>query len=108
MVNEGIQAARIEEPRPLQATDRNASCTTVVSALQLLQRRWVLLAAICAATTGLAILFSWARGPSYRSEATIEIGPDRPLIAHDPAGDVSARDSHLWENHFHTQESLLR
>ena len=82
--------------------------TTLLRTLHVARRRSWILATALAVTVGLAIIVAVSQSPRYRSEAVIEVGPDRPLVSPDTIGDPSAGSSLLWENHFRTQEALLR
>ena len=87
---------------------REGPSTSLLETLQVLRRRWFILAATCAVTTAVVFGLGLRRAPGYHSEATIEVAPDAPLTGHEPIADASARSTLLWENHFRTQESLLR
>lgn len=82
--------------------------SSLLRAVIVLRRRWWVLLLGCIVTGGVATAFAMTRPRSFRSEATIEVGPDKPLMHADGLGDSVTRSAHLWENHFRTQESLLR
>ena len=107
-LNKGATRGPFEEARFELPAEGEDPGTSILGTLRLLRRRWRVLAATCLVTAGLAFAFGITRSPTYLSEATIEVGPDQPLVPHDPIADASARSSHLWENHFRTQETLLR
>ncbi len=82
--------------------------STLLRSLRVLRRRGWILAIALGVTTGLAAIAAVSQPRRYRSEATIEVGPDRPLVSPDTIGDPLEGSSLLWENHFRTQEALLR
>ncbi|HKS16321.1 MAG TPA: hypothetical protein VJU16_03360, partial [Planctomycetota bacterium] len=82
--------------------------TTFLRTVQVLRRRGWILAIALAVTVGVATIAAVGQPRRYRSQATIEVGPDRPLVSPDTIGDPSEGSSLLWENHFRTQEALLR
>ena len=82
--------------------------TSILRTLGVLRRRkWVFILAWCPIFT-MACLFAVTRPMSYRSEASLEVGPDTPVSPADLIHEVSDRSSPPWAHHFHTQEALLR
>lgn len=82
--------------------------TTVYRTLRVLRRRGWLLLAVWVATVGMGGAYAVTRPAAYRSEATIEVGSDTPTNPADLFGEISGHSSPPWENHFRTQETLLR
>jgi len=99
--------AELPEPSPPPAA-RGPEESTLLWTLRLLRRRGWILAVVGLSTFCLAAVFTMTRPSSFRSEATIEVAPDRPLVTTDLAGDPLRLNSQLWENHFRTQQALLR
>lgn len=82
--------------------------SSLLHTLQVLRRRAWILAGALAVMIGLGAAAAVSQPARFRSEATIEVGPDRPLVSPDTIGDPHESSSLLWENHFRTQEALLR
>ncbi|MBI4566665.1 MAG: P-loop NTPase [Planctomycetes bacterium] len=82
--------------------------TSLIGTLRVLRRRGWILILVWFATFAAAAAFAFTRPKYYRSEAMIEVAPEKSLVAPDAIGDSISRSSHLWESHFRTQESLLR
>lgn len=82
--------------------------SSLLRTLAILRRRgWILLVMLGVSVT-LAAALSFLQPRFYRSEATIEVGPDQPQVSPYGGGDPMGATPALWENHFRTQEALLR
>jgi len=95
---------RVRVPFPVELDEGS----TLLRTLLILRRRGWILAVVCGVTVALAAVFAAAQPRFYRSEATIEVGPDQPLVSPDSIGDPVGGDSLLWANHFGTYVALLR
>jgi capsular exopolysaccharide synthesis family protein len=82
--------------------------TTFLRTLLILRRRGWIFVLAGAVTLSLATFLAFTQPRFYRSEATIEVGPDRPLVSPDSIGDPMGGEALLWENHFRTYVALLR
>ncbi|HEY3226064.1 MAG TPA: polysaccharide biosynthesis tyrosine autokinase [Planctomycetota bacterium] len=82
--------------------------TSLLRTLAVLQRRGWILVLIVGISVTLAAALAFVQPRFYRSEATIEVGPDQPQVSPYLVGDPMGASPALWENHFRTQEALLR
>ena len=83
--------------------------TALLRMLRVLRRRaWILVLILAVTVTG-AYFYAVTRPMSYRSDATVEVGPDTPVRPSELIGESTARTSSpSWEHHFKTQEQLLQ
>lgn len=107
-MNNGNPGPAAERRARVPGAEEPEEGTTLLRTLQVVRRRAWILAAALAVTVGLGAVAAVSQPRRYRSEAVIEVGPDRPLVSPDSIGDPAEGSSLLWENHFRTQEALLR
>jgi len=107
-LNNGNHARPVEPRFRIPNGTEPEEGSSLLRTLAVLQRRGWILVLILGISVTLAAALAFVQPRFYRSEATIEVGPDQPQVSPYGGGDPMGATPALWENHFRTQEALLR
>lgn len=103
----GLSTATYDIPTVLTRTPSPEESSFARWAVVVRRRWWIFLLGFLLAA-GATLAFVLTRPKSYLAEATIEVAPDQPFVSADGIGVATSHAVPLWENHFRTQEALLR